>query len=127
MPSRPSQPCKTPGCPNMARPGKPTCTQCRTRYNRDLRQRRGNRDQQGYSTGHRQRFRTGVLTRDRICTLCKKATATEADHHPLDRKTLVKMGLDPDDPEHGRGLCQSCHNSETARLQPGGWWKGAPW
>ncbi|MBB6172191.1 5-methylcytosine-specific restriction protein A [Nocardiopsis mwathae] len=111
----------------MSRPGKPTCTQCRTRANRDLRQRRGNSHRQGYGRAHRQRFRQGVLTRDRICVVCRRAPATEADHYPLDRKTLTQMGLNPNDPEYGRGLCHSCHSSESARHQPGGWWKGAPW
>jgi 5-methylcytosine-specific restriction protein A len=127
MPPRPTQPCKTPGCPGKARPGKPTCPDCRTRSNRDLRQRRGHSTAQGYGHAHRTRFRPGVLKRDRICRICKKAEAEEADHWPLDRKTLVAMGLDPNDPSHGRGLCHSCHSSETARYQPGGWYRHAPW
>lgn len=127
MPHRPPQPCKTPGCPNPARPTKPTCTQCRTRTNRNLRQRRGNSTTQGYGHAHRQRFRTGVLTRDRICRICKRRPATEADHYPLDRKTLVNMGLDPNDPNHGRGLCKTCHDKHTAATNPGGWHRHAPW
>ncbi|MFE7462267.1 hypothetical protein ACWFMI_25270 [Nocardiopsis terrae] len=68
-----------------------------------------------------------MLKRDRICRICKKAEATVADHHPLDRKSLVAMGLDADNPEYGRGLCAPCHDSWTARSNPGGWYRGAPW
>lgn len=129
MPSRPRQPCKSPGCANPARSGRSTCTECRTRTNRDLRTRRGHSADQGYGRGHRQRFRIGVLTRDRLCRICKRKEAVEADHYPLDRKTLVKMGLDADSPEHGRGLCKACHSRSTALTpgQEGGWYRGAPW
>lgn len=127
MPSRPSKPCTTPGCPNPARPNKPSCAQCRTRSNRDLRTRRGNSHTQGYGRGHRDRFRVGVLTRDRLCRICKRREAVEADHYPLDRKTLVKLGLDANDPAYGRGLCKPCHSRATAAHAPGGWYRGSPW
>ncbi|MFD9064197.1 HNH endonuclease [Kitasatospora purpeofusca] len=76
---------------------------------------------QGYGPRHRARFRAAVLRRDPRCVLCRKALATEADHYPLSRRTLVERGLDPDDPQHGRGLCKPCHSRETAEHQPGGW------
>lgn len=125
MPRRPSQPCKTPGCSGTARPGKPTCGGCRTRSNRGEGTRRGNPSQRGYGAGHRQRFRMGVLARDRLCRICKRRAAEVADHYPLDRKTLLKMKLDPDDPDYGRGLCTSCHNKHTASVpeQRGGWYR----
>ncbi|MEU6709988.1 hypothetical protein ABZ897_00800 [Nonomuraea sp. NPDC046802] len=49
--------------------------------------------------------------------------STVADHHPLSRRELVARGLDPDDPQYGRGLCTSCHGKETAANpeQAGGW------
>ena len=125
MPTRPKQPCKTPGCHNPARHKRPTCAECRTRSNRDLRTRRGHSHDQGYGRGHRTRFRIGVLERDRLCVLCRRREATVADHHPTDRKTLVKMGLDADDPSHGRGLCARCHDRWTAQENPGGWYRGA--
>ena len=50
--------------------------------------------------------------------------ATVADHYPDDRRALVAKGLDPNDPDHGRGLCASCHSKETAKFQPGGWNQG---
>jgi len=125
MPVRPQQPCKTPGCHNPARHKRPTCTQCRTRTNRDQDTRRGNPTRRGYGRRHRERFRAGVLIRDRLCRICKRKEAVEADHYPLDRKTLVKMGLDADNPEYGRGLCKSCHAHETASIpeQRGGWYR----
>jgi 5-methylcytosine-specific restriction protein A len=49
------------------------------------------------------------------------AFATVADHYPLSRKELIDAGLDPNDPQHGRGLCKPCHDRETAQNQPGGW------
>lgn len=127
MPSRPAQPCKTPGCRGTARPGRSTCSGCNTRTRRDLRIRRGHSTEQGYGRGHRDRFRTGVLTRDRVCVVCRRREAVVADHYPLDRKTLVKMRLDPDDPDHGRGLCKRCHDQHSADAQPGGWYRGSPW
>jgi 5-methylcytosine-specific restriction protein A len=81
---------------------------------------RGSSTAQGYGAEHRDRFRAGVLARDPDCVLCGDP-ATQADHHPLSRKELVARGLDPNDPEYGRGLCRPCHSSETAQHQPGGW------
>lgn len=125
MPTHPKQPCKTPGCHNPARHKRPTCTECRTRSNRDLRTRRGHSHDQGYGRGHRTRFRIGVLERDRLCVLCKRREAVVADHYPIDRKSLVAMKLDPDEPSHGRGLCVPCHNRWTASVpeQRGGWYR----
>lgn len=33
----------------------------------------------------------------------------------LGARQLVEAGLDPNDPAHGRGLCEPCHKQETAR------------
>lgn len=66
-----------------------------------------------------------MLARDPNCVLCLQADRTEpatvADHYPRSRRELVERGLDPDDPQHGRGLCSSCHGRATAQHQPGGW------
>lgn len=74
----------------------------------------------GYDQHHR-RFRAAVLTRDPTCVLCGTAPSRHADHHPRSRQQLQALGLDPNDPSHGRGLCHSCHSRETALNQPGGW------
>lgn len=35
----------------------------------------------------------------------------------MSRKELVEAGLDPNEPDYGRALCESCHNSHTAKTQ----------
>jgi 5-methylcytosine-specific restriction protein A len=62
-----------------------------------------------------------VLNRDPICVLCELRQSTVADHYPLSRKELLEQGMNPNDPNRGRGLCVTCHNRETAVNQPGGW------
>lgn len=60
--------------------------------------------------------------RDPICVVCGVAFATVADHWPTSRRELVEQGVaNPDAPHRLRALCASCHGSETAREQPGGW------
>jgi 5-methylcytosine-specific restriction protein A len=50
------------------------------------------------------------------------AAATVADHYPLSHAELVASGMDPYDPENGRGLCAPCHNRWTGK-STGGWSK----
>ncbi|MFD9124937.1 holin [Kitasatospora sp. NPDC059571] len=107
--------CTVPGCPEYTEAGR--CDD----HRREADARRGTARQRGYGRAHEQRFRAGVLARDPVCVLCSQAPSLHADHHPLSRRELVEAGHDPDDPRHGRGLCPSCHSSETARHQPGGW------
>lgn len=115
--------CTVTGCPTLTRGGR-----CPTHESAaDLA--RGNATDRGYDAAHRA-FRTKVLKRDKQCVLCKAAAATDptyvvrastdADHWPVDRRTLELRGQNPNHPKHGRGLCGTCHKSETARLQPGG-------
>jgi 5-methylcytosine-specific restriction protein A len=107
--------CSVPGCPQLTDSGR--CAQHRA----EAEQARGTARQRGYGHGHENRFRPGVLARDPVCVLCKRAPSLHADHWPLSRRELLARNLDPDDPAHGRGLCGPCHSSETARHQPGGW------
>lgn len=103
-------------CPNLVEQGVSMCPTCRAASDKAR-----NAEPRGYNTtGHRS-FRQAVLARDPICKLCGIAWATVADHYPMSRRDLVDAGLDADDPKHGRGLCSSCHNRETAIHQPGGW------
>lgn len=107
--------CSTPGCPELVPSGR--CTTHTTQADRA----RGTSRQRGYDRAHETRFRRQVLARDPICTLCGKDWSVHADHHPVDRHTLVLRGMDANDPQHGRGLCHHCHSVETASAQPGGW------
>lgn len=106
--------CTEPGCPEYTDSGR--CSDHRRRAER----KRGTSTQRGYGTQHRARFRAGVLARDPVCVLCRRAPATEADHWPLSRRELLAQGLDANDPVRGRGLCKPCHSSQTAINQPGG-------
>lgn len=113
--------CPVPGCPTLTASGR--CDN----HRRESDKARGTAADRGYKgRGHTRRFRPGVLERDQLCVLCDAeglppTLATVADHWPLSRRELVDRGLDPDDPQHGRGLCKRHHDRETARHQPGGW------
>lgn len=107
--------CSVPSCPELTSGGR--CDQHRRQADRV----RGTTTERGYSTPGHRRFREAVLARQPICVLCHRARSTVADHYPLSRRDLIAAGLDPNDPQHGRGLCKPCHDSSTARLQPGGW------
>lgn len=110
--------CNVPGCPNLAQA--PRCEDCESEADR----RRGTAAQRGYTSKGHKMFRLKVLRRDKVCVLCNTAPATEADHYPVDRRTLVLKGEDPNNPRFGRGLCAHCHSAQTAKHQPGGWAAG---
>ncbi len=112
--------CSTPRCPTLVTAGR--CPKCEA----EAEARRGSASQRGYTSAGHRRFRTAVLRRDPLCVLCQ-APSTVADHHPLSRRELVEQGLNPNDPECGRGLCASCHGKETGRHQPGGWNRPRTW
>lgn len=109
--------CSVPGCPELY-PGKHS--RCPT-HRKQADQARGTAYDRGYNTPGHRAFRAAVLTRDPICVLCKQAFSTIADHHPRSRKELIELGLNPNDPDAGRGLCKPCHDTATAAHQPGGW------
>ena len=79
---------------------------------------RGNSTQRGYGSRHETSFRAEVLRRTPWCLCGKRANV--ADHYPRTRRQLVALGLDPNDPQYGRGLCESCHNRHTGLTSPGG-------
>ena len=106
--------CSSPGCPTLTNGGR--CDPCRRKADTE----RGTAAQRGYRSAGHQQFREAVLARDPYCKLCRRSRSTIADHYPDSRKDLEAQGLDPNDPTRGRGLCKPCHDSETARLQPGG-------
>lgn len=115
--------CSTPGCPNLINNGS-KCTTCQRKQDRERRP-QGN----PYHTKGHQTFRKQVLARDPLCTctgdcgthqgLCAKPS-TVADHYPTERIDLITQGLNPNDPQYGRGICTTCHNRKTARTKPAG-------
>lgn len=113
----PSRICANPGCPTIhdgttgAR-----CPGCAKTADRAHWART-----RAYSSKAHREFRAAVLHKDPICVLCHLAISTVADHYPKGREDLIQLGMNPDDPRHGRGLCKRCHDTETARNQPGGW------
>jgi len=109
--------CSTPNCPNIY--PRIEGTRCAI-HRREADKRRGTATQRGYTNKEHQHFRDVVLKRDPICVLCHIVQATTADHYPHDRKQLILLGMNPNDPKHGRGLCARCHNKATAQNQPGG-------
>lgn len=114
-----------PRCPEpVPKPG--PCPACRTKADQD---RRPNGNPYN-TTAHRLGFREEVLAKHPFCVCtgdCGKhsnrcaSRSTVADHHPIERRDLELQGLDPNDPDHGRGLCKPCHDGHTARTSPGGW------
>jgi 5-methylcytosine-specific restriction protein A len=119
--------CPTPGCPNTMVRQQPRCGDCTTAAE----QRRGTARSRGYGRAHHTRFRAGVLKADPICTCPPQhpshqgqaclTWSTVADHWPKSRRELEQSGEDPNDPAHGRGLCETCHNWNTSQHQRGGW------
>ncbi|HWC35819.1 MAG TPA: hypothetical protein VG650_13460 [Mycobacteriales bacterium] len=81
---------------------------------------RGTATQRGYTSAGHQRFRKAVLARDPVCTICRRAWSTVADHYPISRRELEATGQNPNDPARGRGLCVTCHNRSTA-IEHSGW------
>ena len=116
--------CSTPGCPELVTTGR--CPDCRAKAETQ----RGTAAQRGYDSRHRRAFRTAVLRRDPLCVCTNQAhghgpaclrPSRHADHHPRSRRELETAGLNPNDPQHGRGLCGTCHSKHTSAEQPGGW------
>lgn len=107
--------CNVPGCPELTDHGR--CTKCE----RTADKQRGTATERGYNGKGHAAFRYQVLARDPICVECRTKRATVADHYPRSRRELVALGLNPNDPQYGRGLCFVCHSRETAQHQPGGW------
>lgn len=115
MPRALKRPCPLPGCSELVTSGR--CEE----HQRAAEEHRGTSSERGYNTQAHRMFREEVLAKDPICVLCLRSPSTDADHHPVSRKGLITLGLNPDDPKRGRGLCGSCHKKETAKFQPGGW------
>ncbi len=117
--------CSTHGCPTVVAGGG-RCDECAAAAEA----KRGTAAQRGYTGPRHSAFRARVLARDPLCVCADTshghaapclAPSRHADHWPVDRRTLVRRGLNPNDPQYGRGLCHPCHSASTAVEQPGGW------
>ncbi len=121
--------CSRPGCPVLTTGGR--CGACKAQTRRTTDERRGTAAKRGYGGAHWANARAACLRRDVLCTCVLDghghgarcyAAATVADHDPVERKELVRQGVeDPDAVEFLRGKCAPCHNRRTARVTPGGW------
>lgn len=108
--------CSQRGCPTPTPPGQSRCALHERAADHD----RGTAAERGYTGAGHRRFREAVLDRDPICVVCHVRVATVADHYPHSRRELLAKGLDPNDPQYGRGLCKPDHDASTAERQPGG-------
>lgn len=104
--------CTTPGCPELTIDNK--CDEHKATDQRP------NAAARGYDARWR-RNRKRYLQAHPQCALCPRLSQVP-DHWPTSRSDLVAAGVtDPDAWHRLRPLCTPCHNSETARHQPGGW------
>lgn len=108
MPTRPSHPCRHPGCPRLTSGG--YCMEHAHLTARASRT-RGSATRRGYGSAW-QRARREALAREPRCRACG-ARATEVDH-------IIPLRLGgTHDLTNLQPLCASCHRRKTARQQPG--------
>lgn len=108
--------CSTPGCPTIYDGTASRCPEHETAAKRT----HWGKTRAYSSAGHRT-FREAVLRREPVCVLCGLRESSVADHYPKGRQQLIELGLNPNDPQYGRGLCKPCHDSSTAQEFPSGW------
>lgn len=101
MPYAPLRPCAQPGCPALVTRGR--CPKHRLV--------KGNTTERGYGAAWRA-LAKWVLERDPICTICRIARSTEADH------IIPKAQGGTDDFDNLRGTCRPCNRAR--RPQRGG-------
>jgi 5-methylcytosine-specific restriction protein A len=112
MPSKPQRPCRKPGCPNLALPGKIYCkTHNKLNWEKD-------HDKTAYQRGYTGRWQMAsraYLHAHPLCEECKRhgrlTAATVVDHITPHRgdKTLFW------DESNWQALCKSCHDEKTGR------------
>jgi len=132
MPEKRAKPCTR--CGQRAVDGQSQCERHLRQQRARTDNRRGSAAARGYDREHDERFRQGVFDLygdrcvEKVLTDHFEGTnhggivecgrpATHADHYPKSRRELEAAGLDPNDPRHGRPLCEHHHNSHTGRTQ----------
>lgn len=110
--------CSRAGCPAIYE--REQGSRCQAHRRESSRQRDSSRQRYTNTKGHIG-FRTQVLEASPVCVICALRMSVIADHYPHGRDELIALGLDPNDPQYGRGLCRSCDSRQTAQRQPGGW------
>ena len=118
-------------CGKKAEPGQSKCARHLRQQRARTDNRRGSASRRGYDHAHATEFRDGVfdlwgtqcvaprydeLDAGPVGEICGR-TASHADHYPKSRRQLIAEGLDPNDPNNGRPLCEHHHNQHTGRTQ----------
>lgn len=108
MPYKPKSPCKQPGCPNMAEPGKPYCAEHMKMHPEVVRP----SSSRGYDSRWR-KARKRFLAAHPLCEECMKngiyTKATVVDHiipHRGDPKLFWEES-------NWQALCKRCHDKKT--------------
>lgn len=114
MPRKPKTPCPAPACAELTDGGR--CA----KHRREREHERGSAAQRGYGARHRQ-WREAVLATDPLCVMCLREhrirASVIADHIvPLPRPNWWDGDWSI---ENGQGLCKSCHDERTARMNRG--------
>ena len=113
MPKKPQAPCRFPGCPERAEPGKQYCLV----HQRQAEQARRNRLKDDeceafYHTGEWRRLRKEILEEEPLCRICRQngylTPATIVDHIIPIRQGGDKMARSNLQP-----LCNTCHERKT--------------
>jgi len=120
MPTKPQWPCRFPGCPNRAIPGRTYCDEHFKQTERARRKRlEGDECEAFYHTRTWQIIRRAVLEQEPLCRSCKEmgrfVPATVVDHIVPIRQGGDKMSMDNLQP-----LCASCH--ERKSIEEGSRW-----
>jgi 5-methylcytosine-specific restriction enzyme A len=117
MPTAPMRPCTYPGCPSLTDSGR--CETHKRQQRKAIDARRGTAAQRGYDSNWKA-ARDWYLRNHPLCVICQAngiITAAQVVDHIKPHKGDHKLFWDRD---NWQALCESCHNSKTAR-EDGRW------
>lgn len=113
MPSKPSRPCRHPGCPQLTNDKSGYCDSHLKQERRRLDSQRGTSTQRGYDARWR-RYRAAYLAEHPLCAQCERdgklTPATVVDHIVPHRGDYSLFW----DPGNHQPLCKPCHDRKTA-------------